>query len=163
MRIRVAWLFAIPLLFISCFKSSGWEYDHISSDSKLYDSAKLCYSNTDNFPPYSFEILKVNQQLYGNFSLMTGKIKSTSFTLTIDNHKFEREGILHKGGQKIFIPNDILNLIIAALNAGKGVVAELGDIKIILKSEDFLKQYQKLMHKNPFYEKVLEEIQQRIH
>lgn len=132
----------VCLLFSSCQSTSEWTADQIKTGDN--DSLRIAHLTKD--PVYGMDVmlLKLKDQsvIYLNVhgqGFATDRIehKKVYINLKSQEQTFHGYAQCHEGQQRVMLPDEMKEILIALLNQKKNVTIEAGGYKETLKPEGF--------------------------
>lgn len=132
--------------------ANPWKLESIATGDRVFDSARLIYSNSDS--PLRFEIVQLETGVEAFLSLMKFKftsLETVAMEFLINGERFEETAPLLEGKTRLRLPQETTERLIRALQDGREVVMMVDGFERHLDSERFLEQYKKLAdRKAPF-------------
>ena len=149
------------LFFISFFLAacsiSKWQVDNIVAN-KEYESSKLSFQTTNN----EIEFIKTNTHLYAYVNSFFKIITSPVIDIKIGDENFSYTCKLHDGKQKLLLPREAINKIIAGLNIDENIYITIDNDEFEIESENFKEKFQKFNKQKTVLDNIMDHITELI-
>lgn len=144
----VFYLTLLGLSLTSCASKENWRHSHITSGTTDFNSSRLVYTTENSSEKINLELIQTKNALRGYLSVHSHPIlpydkdpKKALISITIENDSFYCIGQRHEGGHRILLPEETLQLLIAALREGKSTLIETSGYKTKINPEGFPTHY----------------------
>jgi hypothetical protein len=120
--LKIIGLMILLSMSAACSLSSPWKLESIDTGERLFDSARLIYS--DSTSPLRFEIIQIGGGTEAFLSLTKYKFNPTrevNIELHINEEKFQATLPLLEGKMRLRFPSELTKLLINALQEGKQI------------------------------------------
>ncbi|MBI5272862.1 MAG: hypothetical protein HY861_02640 [Chlamydiia bacterium] len=137
---------ALLLLLASCTTSNPWTLDTISSGDRVFDAARLLYTDPQG-SPLRLEFLNTESGIISFLSLAQYKFHGKaplSVKFFIDKETLETFLSPLEGGMRLKLPEDLTLQLIKALQEGKSIVILVDDFEQTLTPGNFPTLYENL-------------------
>ncbi len=154
-------LFILSLL-ASCSHSDPWAFNRIDSGDPQFNSTKLTYYSQDPINGIDLEFTHTCDAIRTYLNVHSLPIppskedpKATKGHLTIGSDSFSFLAYRHEGGQRLLLPPEIAERIIAGLRECKSIQIKVPGYSVAIEGKEFEKKFGQLGHtpllRNPFH------------
>jgi hypothetical protein len=148
MKLRYSLIF---LLFAACSSHKEWTYREVVSSNPEFNSCLLRYQTKNEIIGIGVELLKGSFGTLGYLNVCSRQIPHLPETpnqsivvFVIGDEKFPYKAERMEGGQKLLLPEDAKEKLIASLQDNKTVTIYLDGFMSTLEPSNFPKLYNRL-------------------
>ncbi len=150
----------ILLSLFACGKPCYWTHDTIRSHHKDY--SKIVYNPRDPIHGIELELVSAEEHLKGYLNihacplpLHPDQSKSIVVKIEIDGQTTTYEAFRLEGGQRVLLPDDLLNTLVNSLSNDINVTVILPGYRSQILAEGFMEHFKHVQHpffmENPFH------------
>ena len=147
----------ISALLIGCSKSAPWSVASIQTGTTEFSSCKLSYQNTDTLNGMDIEFLSLEDSCHLYLSVHSHQIRPyekdpKQALISFSDGKQTRSfiGARHQGGQRVKLPDDAKDYLIASMLENKTLTISTSGYSIKVRPDSFAKKYRVLQQPGRF-------------
>jgi len=140
--------FLLPLLLLStaCSSQKDWNYQEVVSKSSQFDSALLQYHSANELTGVGVELIKGSFGTLGYLNVVARQIpplpdnpETAIVVFEIDDEKIPYKAERMKGGQRLLLPDEATEKLIATLKSNQTITIYLNGYMTKLEQSNFSK------------------------
>lgn len=149
--------FILLAILSGCSNASHWQVNSISAGDARFNSTRLRYASSQNYPPFLFEMFKFGDEIEAFLSLTKFRLSPDCSTLlvTIQGTTYEEAITPHEGLMRVRLSLDTANLLIQALQRGEQVGILIDGFEETLDPDQFSHAFSKFVGKRHLFQNFL--------
>jgi hypothetical protein len=153
-RAQAVFLSVVLLFFCGCSRSSNWASNQIDVGDEKYNSTRISYYAPNPINGIDLEFLRTPSRLLAYLNVHSLPIPSTkedpkavAVDLLIEEEKYHFAAYRYEGGQRLLLPEDMVDLIIKALIEKKPLQIKVPGYFTRIEPKGFEDKFEKMQQK----------------